>query len=131
MTDLVVISNPQTSGAAGNTCARNTRAPKFFRAAWSVVGFIFRLPAHALLLLIRLYQRFLSPALPVFFGSTCGCRFAPTCSHYAAEAIRVHGALIGVILATIRLLKCTPLHPGGIDVVPPRRTGPRCQRVNA
>ena len=125
MTDLVIILNSQT------VRARNTRAPKFFTLVKSAVSFIFRLPAHALLLLIRLYQRFLSPALPVFFGSTCGCRFAPTCSHYAAEAIRVHGALVGVILATIRLLKCTPLHSGGFDPVPPRRAGPRCQRVTA
>jgi hypothetical protein len=80
-----------------------------------------RAPANAALLLIRLYQRTLSPALPVFFGSTCGCRFSPTCSHYAAEAIRTHGAFIGAALAAWRLVKCTPLHPGGFDPVPARR----------
>jgi hypothetical protein len=83
--------------------------------------FCLRLPAQAALLLIRLYQRTLSPALPVFFGSACGCRFTPTCSHYAAEAIRTRGALFGTLLAAWRLVKCTPLHPGGFDPVPPRR----------
>lgn len=87
------------------------------------------LPARAALALIRLYQRTLSPALPALFGSTCGCRFHPTCSHYAAEAIRTHGLLAGVLLGAIRLVKCTPLHPGGFDPVPPRRTLPRCQRT--
>ncbi len=89
-----------------------------------------RLPAAALLLLIRVYQRTLSPALPVLTMGQCGCRFSPTCSHYAAEAIRTHGALQGTALAAIRLAKCTPLHPGGLDPVPPRRT-PRCERVAA
>jgi putative membrane protein insertion efficiency factor len=85
------------------------------------------LPARMLLGLIRLYQRTLSPALPVLTLGTCGCRFSPTCSHYAAEAIRTHGALAGTSLAVRRLLKCTPLHPGGHDPVPARV----CSRVAA
>lgn len=89
-----------------------------------------RLPAAALLLLIRIYQRTLSPALPVLTLGQCGCRFSPTCSHYAAEAIRTHGAFHGTALAAMRLAKCTPLHPGGVDPVPPRRA-PRCDRVAA
>jgi putative membrane protein insertion efficiency factor len=97
----------------------------------SALRFLFHLPATVLLLLIRLYQRTLSPVLPVVFGSACGCRFSPTCSHYAAEAIRTHGAIAGVLLATIRLVKCTPLHPGGFDPVPPRRPRPRCVRTAA
>lgn len=88
------------------------------------------LPAHALLALIRLYQLALSPVLPVVFGPACGCRFAPTCSHYAADAIRTRGALVGTLLALRRLAKCTPLHPGGFDPVPPRRA-PRCRAVSA
>jgi putative membrane protein insertion efficiency factor len=87
------------------------------------------LPARTLLVLIRLYQRTISRALPVVTLGRCGCRFAPTCSHYAAEAIQTHGALAGVTLALIRLAKCTPLHPGGFDPVPPRRDPPRCERV--
>ncbi|MDR0902156.1 MAG: membrane protein insertion efficiency factor YidD [Opitutaceae bacterium] len=95
--------------------------------------FAFRIPQLLLLALIKLYQRSLSPVLPVVFGPACGCRFYPTCSHYAAGAVREHGALRGAWLAAIRLLKCTPLHPGGIDPVPPaaRRPAPRCRRAGA
>jgi uncharacterized protein len=93
--------------------------------------FTLHLPARTLLLLIRAYQATLSPVLPVVFGSACGCRFTPTCSHYAADAIRTRGALVGVVLATIRLVKCTPLHPGGFDPVPPARRKPRCAPVPA
>ena len=93
-----------------------------------------RLPAQGVLGLIWLYQRTLSAALPAVFGPACGCRFSPTCSHYAAEAVRTHGALRGIFLAGRRLVKCTPLHPGGFDPVPAsprlRRTGPpRCESV--
>lgn len=86
--------------------------------------FLARLPARALLGLVWLYQRTLSPALPALFGPACGCRFTPTCSHYAAEAIRAHGAIVGAWLAMRRLVRCTPLSAGGFDPVPPR-----CARV--
>jgi uncharacterized protein len=78
-----------------------------------------RWPAAAVYGLIRAYQAAVSPALPVLFGANSGCRFAPTCSHYAAEAVREHGAVAGLWLAACRLAKCTPLHPGGLDPVPP------------
>ena len=77
-----------------------------------------RLPVHAARGLIAVYQRTLSPALPVLFGPGCGCRFSPTCSHYAAGALRTHGFFTGLLLAARRLVKCTPLHPGGFDPVP-------------
>ncbi len=77
------------------------------------------LAASAAVGLIRIYQRTASPMLPVIFGPSCGCRFHPTCSHYAAEAVTVHGALKGAFLTARRMLKCTPLHPGGNDPVPP------------
>ena len=86
------------------------------------------LPARALVAFIRLYQRTLSPALPVITMGRCGCRLSPTCSHYAAEAIRTHGAFAGAGLALVRLVKCTPLHPGGIDPVPARKR-PRVQKT--
>jgi uncharacterized protein len=76
-------------------------------------------PASAAVGLIRFYQRTASPMLPVIFGPSCGCRFHPTCSHYAAEAVRVHGTLRGAWLTARRMIKCTPLHPGGHDPVPP------------
>jgi putative membrane protein insertion efficiency factor len=75
--------------------------------------------ASAALSLIRIYQRTASPMLPVLFGPSCGCRFHPSCSHYAAEAVQAHGALRGTWLAARRLIKCTPFHPGGNDPVPP------------
>lgn len=68
-----------------------------------------------LLLLIRGYQIALSP----FFGMHC--RFHPTCSEYAREAIEVHGAIKGTGLALWRLLRCNPWCAGGIDEVPPKR----------
>ncbi|MDB6094298.1 MAG: hypothetical protein JWM32_1860 [Verrucomicrobia bacterium] len=79
-----------------------------------------RLPAQGLLGLIWVYQHTVSPVLPAIFGASCGCRFSPTCSHYAAGAIRTHGVVMGLVLAIWRLVKCTPLHPGGFDPVPPR-----------
>lgn len=113
---------------------RNARSPRLAAVAataWSGLQFLIPLPAHGLLLLIRIYQRTLSPVLPVIFGSACGCRFAPTCSHYAADAIRTHGVFVGIFLGAIRLIKCTPLHPGGFDPVPPRRSRLRCTRTHS
>jgi putative membrane protein insertion efficiency factor len=66
----------------------------------------------ALIAVLRLYKRFISPLLPP------ACRFAPSCSEYAQQAIAKHGALRGSILAAKRLAKCHPLHPGGFDPVP-------------
>jgi uncharacterized protein len=74
--------------------------------------------ARALLAAVGFYQRAISPAFPP------RCRFAPTCSAYAAEAIARHGAARGSWLALRRLLKCAPWHPGGWDPVPPRRHDP-------
>jgi uncharacterized protein len=65
-----------------------------------------------LLAAIGFYSRAISPALPP------RCRFYPTCSAYAAEAIARHGAGRGSWLALRRLLKCAPWHPGGVDLVP-------------
>jgi hypothetical protein len=62
--------------------------------------------------LITLYQKIVSPAFPP------SCRFVPTCSQYAKEAILKHGALKGSYLAVRRLLRCHPFHAGGYDPVP-------------
>jgi putative membrane protein insertion efficiency factor len=63
---------------------------------------------------IRAYQRWVSPALPR------RCRYEPTCSAYAASAIRRFGVLRGSLLAAWRLLRCNPFSNGGIDPVPER-----------
>lgn len=63
-------------------------------------------------LLIRGYQLFLSPVL----GNHC--RFYPSCSQYAIDAIELHGVVRGIWLAMRRLLRCHPWHPGGFDPVP-------------
>jgi len=64
--------------------------------------------------LIRGYQRFVSPLL----GPRC--RFYPSCSSYALEAVSVHGAGKGTVLAVARVCRCHPWNPGGVDPVPPR-----------
>ena len=64
--------------------------------------------------LILGYQRFVSPMLAP------RCRFYPSCSSYALEAVRVHGAAKGTALATARVCRCHPWNPGGVDHVPPK-----------
>jgi putative membrane protein insertion efficiency factor len=89
-----------------------------------VASLLVSIPARALSGLIWVYQRTVSPAF-VVLSPTCGCRFAPTCSHYAREALRERGLLLGLALTARRLVKCGPWHPGGLDPVPPRQ----CFRV--
>jgi hypothetical protein len=67
---------------------------------------------RALLAVVGFYSRAISPALPP------RCRFYPTCSAYAAEAIARHGAARGTWLAVRRIVRCGPWHPGGVDLVP-------------
>jgi uncharacterized protein len=62
--------------------------------------------------LVRGYRYFLAPLLPP------ACRFHPSCSAYAEEALRTHGALRGGWLATARICRCGPWHAGGVDPVP-------------
>ncbi len=76
------------------------------------------LPKKFLKGLVRVYQVTLSP----FIGQQC--RFQPTCSHYALQALEEHGALRGSWLAVKRVARCHPFHPGGFDPVQPvRRAG--------
>ena len=70
---------------------------------------------NVIVALIRLYQRLISPLL----GENC--RFSPSCSQYAIEAIRAHGAILGVGYAAWRIVRCQPFCKGGYDPVPPRR----------
>jgi len=75
-----------------------------------------RLAAEVLILPVRFYQKFISPLL----GNRC--RFAPSCSRYAVDALRVHGVLRGTMLAVWRILRCNPLGRSGYDPVPPPKT---------
>lgn len=68
-----------------------------------------------ILALIRFYRRHISPHLPPM------CRYYPTCSCYAIEAIETHGALKGSLMAAWRILRCNPFSQGGYDPVPPKR----------
>ena len=79
----------------------------------SVRGSLAALPARGLMLLVRLYRATLSHVLPP------SCRFEPSCSRYAEEALRVHGARRGGWLTLKRLARCRPGCPGGYDPVPP------------
>ena len=65
--------------------------------------------------LLRAYKRIVSPLLPP------ACRFVPTCSEYAVEAIEKHGPVSGVGLAVWRIVRCAPWSPGGFDPVPQGR----------
>jgi len=71
-----------------------------------------RIPRIIVALLIRGYQQVISPLLPPT------CRFLPTCSEYALEAVSTYGVFKGGWLAIRRILKCHPFHPGGYDPLP-------------
>lgn len=73
------------------------------------------LAARILIAFIAGYQRFISPWLPPL------CRFQPSCSQYAVEALRLRGAWKGLMLTIWRLLRCHPFSRGGHDPVPPPR----------
>ena len=75
------------------------------------------LAARVLMVPVIGYRRFLSPLIAP------RCRFAPSCSEYALEALRQHGAARGLWLAVRRLARCHPFHPGGYDPVPTRPQG--------
>ena len=66
-----------------------------------------------LIALVRAYQIVISPLLVGLFGARC--RFAPSCSEYAIESLRLHGVLRGSAMALARLGRCHPFHPGGYD----------------
>lgn len=73
------------------------------------------LAARVLVAVIGLYRRFVSPLFPRH------CRYEPTCSAYALDAIRTHGAARGTVMAVRRVARCHPFHPGGVDPVPGKR----------
>ena len=68
----------------------------------------------ALIYLIKLYQKIPGPWHSM-------CRFEPTCSHYAIDALETHGTIKGLFLASKRILRCNPFSKGGYDPVPPKK----------
>lgn len=87
------------------------------RSAYQQAGARTSVGAWLLLTLIGGYRRFVSPL------SGPRCRFAPSCSAYAFEAVQEHGAFRGLWLAVRRVARCHPFHGGGFDPVPPGRAG--------
>lgn len=79
---------------------------KFFKSISKAINFI-------LIGMIKFYKKYLSP-----MKRTCHCRYIPTCSQYAVEALQKYGPLKGSYLAIKRILRCNPFHEGGYDPVP-------------
>jgi putative membrane protein insertion efficiency factor len=81
-----------------------------------VIRHLSNLAAFLIRTLIHAYQALLSP---LFYGS---CRFYPSCSHFAEEAVQIHGPVKGAWMALGRLLRCQPFCKGGFDPVPPAKS---------
>jgi putative membrane protein insertion efficiency factor len=77
---------------------------------------------NILILLVRMYRWLISPAKMLLFGPLAGCRFTPSCSEYALEALHHHGSIKGGWLTLKRLLRCHPWGNCGHDPVPPNLT---------
>jgi putative membrane protein insertion efficiency factor len=73
---------------------------------------------HILICVVRVYRWTISPAQAFLFGATGGCRFTPSCSQYAMDAVREHGAVTGSALALRRVCRCHPWGGCGHDPVP-------------
>jgi hypothetical protein len=76
-----------------------------------------------LIFAIRIYRWMIAPAQFFLFGPAGGCRFMPSCSQYAMDAVHAHGAITGGWLATKRICRCHPWGKGGHDPVPQRKFG--------
>ena len=83
-----------------------------------LIKFFSILASRAGALMIRVYQLVISPLKVTLFGSSCACRFEPTCSSYTHEALLRHGLFRGSCLGLRRILRCHPWHRGGFDPVP-------------
>lgn len=84
---------------------------------------ILEVPKTVLIFAIRLYRWTVSPLLVFLFGPTGGCRFTPSCSQYAVDAIRAQGVLAGSGLAIRRICRCHPWGEGGHDPAPKPEAG--------
>jgi hypothetical protein len=91
---------------------QDLRRPPLFPRPGGAIGWLFLPFTWASIVLIRVYQLVISPAIPP------SCRFVPSCSQYALEAVQRYGAVKGWFLSLRRLAKCHPWNPGGFDPVP-------------
>jgi uncharacterized protein len=96
-----------------------------YRWMFKVEGWLLNVPASVLIFTIRLYRWTVSPLLVFLFGPTSGCRFTPSCSQYAMDAIRSQGVLAGGGLAVRRICRCHPWGDGGHDPAPQKAPGIR------
>ncbi|HTQ49269.1 MAG TPA: membrane protein insertion efficiency factor YidD [Candidatus Acidoferrales bacterium] len=87
----------------------------FSRALWD---WMLDVPKTALIFTLQLYRWTVSPALVFLFGPGGGCRFTPSCSHYAVDTVRSQGVLLGGWLAVKRICRCHPWGDGGHDPAP-------------
>lgn len=92
-----------------STSQTQRRAPQWVA---DVVLFLWHLPRNILIIILKLYRRVVSP----IYGQVC--RFFPSCSAYALEAVTVHGAIKGSWFAARRVVRCHPWSAGGLDPVP-------------
>ena len=107
-------------GRTGRNPAKASVSAAIFRAIRPVLMFFWNLPRNFLIGFLIAYRKVVSP----LYGPVC--RFFPSCSAYALEAITVHGAVKGTWLAARRLVRCHPWNDGGVDHVPAgRRTWPQ------
>jgi putative membrane protein insertion efficiency factor len=122
------IRQPVILSLAKDPTVSYTASRGFFAVLRMTGSWAFSFPARAAGALVWLYQKTISPAL-VALNPNGGCRFAPTCSHYAREALAGHGLIRGSWLTFRRLVKCGPWHPGGEDPVPPGKFS--CVRIRS
>ena len=99
------VAHSSAVGSLENRITRS-RAVGYHLATWA---------SRPLIWFIYLYRITLAPIMGSFFGG--GCRFEPSCSHYAEDALRKYGAWRGSMMAVKRLLRCHPWHDGGYDPV--------------
>jgi putative membrane protein insertion efficiency factor len=119
-----------TNESAMTNAERAARLAAAPRSLWlldsgqSVVQGAARLVAGVLVLAIRAYQLTFSPAQAYLFGAAGGCRYTPSCSTYAGQALREHGVLAGSALSVRRICRCHPWGGCGHDPVPAREIQP-------
>jgi uncharacterized protein len=111
MTEKFPITNRENTGWM-------PRAVSSFRAGGFLPQRVSFFAVRLLIALIRGYQLFISPAQLFLLGPAGGCRFTPTCSRYALDAVLAHGPIAGSCLAARRICRCHPLGGGGDDPVP-------------